>query len=198
MPQRLLVALLLAVTMLAPSAVHAQSSADLIVGSLDAFWAEQFAERGLPYSSPNFKVVSEPGTEFCGPIDVYYSISGYCASNRTISLSDAFVSPDNVEVILPILSHEFGHHIQNLTDTGITNAFESEQQADCFSGAFIQYAAQSDLISPALSAIALQVTQAAGDVWWAVPPDEAVHGNDAERAEAFLTGLQGGLAACGF
>src|SRR5438093_889184 len=116
MPQRLLLALLLAVTMLAPSAARAQSSPDLIAASPDAYWAEQFAERGLSYSSPNFKVVSEPGTEFCGFTDVYYSISGYCASNRTISLSDAFVSPDNVSAILPILSHEFGHHIQNITD----------------------------------------------------------------------------------
>jgi predicted metalloprotease len=196
--QRLLLAIAFALAFMAPAAVRAQSSADLIIADLDAWWAQQFAERGLPFGTPRFEVVSAPGVEFCGPIDVYYSISGYCASDRTISLSDAFVSPDNIAAILPILAHEFGHHIQNITDTGITSAFESEQQADCFAGAYIQHATESDEISPGLAAIALQVTQAAGDVWWAVPPDEAVHGNDAERAQAFMAGLHGGLAACGF
>jgi predicted metalloprotease len=198
MLQRLVLAIAVALTLMAPSAVRAQSSADLIIADLDAWWAQQFADRGLAYSSPVFKVVSEPGQEFCGFIDVYESIAGYCASNRTITLSDAFVSPDAISVILPILSHEFGHHIQNLTDTGITSAFESEQQADCFAGAFIQYATEADWISPVIGAMALQITQAAGDVWWAVPFDESIHGTQSDRAEAFLTGQLGGLEACGF
>lgn len=197
MLQRLVLAIVVALTLMAPSAVRAQSSADLIVADLDAWWAQQFAERGLPYSSPVFKVVSGPGQEFCGFIDTYDTIAGYCASNNTITLSNAFASPDAISLILPILSHEFGHHIQNLTDTGIATAMDSELQADCFAGAFIEFATESDWISPVIGAMALQITQAAGDVWWAVPFDESIHGTQSDRAQAFLAGQQGGLAACG-
>ena len=198
MVRRLLLALTVAVALLAPSVARAQSSAELIAAELDAWWAQQFADRGIAYSSPRLELVTGPGMEFCGQIDVYYSIAGYCSTNRTITISEAFVSPDTVDLLITVLSHEWGHHIQNLTDTGITTTLESELQADCFGGAFIEHATDAGLISPAIGAIALQLTQSAGDVWWAIPYDEAVHGNDSERAEAFMAGLHGGLAACGF
>lgn len=197
MLQRLVLAIAVALALMAPSAVRAQSSAELIVADLDAWWAQQFAERGIPYSSPTFRIVSGPGQEVCGFIDTFETIAGYCASNRTITLSEAFASPDAISVILPILSHEFGHHIQNLSDTGITSAIESELQADCFAGAFVAFATEADWISPVIGAMALQITQAAGDVWWAVPFDESIHGTQSDRAQAFLAGQQGGLAACG-
>lgn len=198
MLQRLVLAVAIALTLLAPSAARAQTSAELIAADIDAWWSSVFAERGIPYSSPRLKLVSEPGMDFCGPIDVFYAVAGYCATSREITLSTGLVSPEAVNVVLTLLSHEWGHHIQNLTDTGISSAFESEQQADCFAGAFIEYAKDSDWISPVIGAMALQLTQSAGDVWWQVPFDEAIHGTQSERAIAFLTGQQGGLEACGF
>jgi predicted metalloprotease len=198
MIQRIVLAVAIALLLLAPSAARAQTTADLIAADIDAWWSAEFAARGIPYSSPNFKVVSEPGVEFCGFFDVYYAPAGYCSSSRTITLSTGFVSPDAVNIVLTLVSHEWGHHIQNLTDTGITSAFESEQQADCFAGAFIAYATDADWISPVIGAMALQLTQSAGDVWWAVPYEESIHGTQSERAIAFLAGQQGGLEACGF
>jgi hypothetical protein len=44
----------------------------------------------------------------------------------------------------------------------------------------------------------LQLTQAAGDIWWLAPGEPSVHGNAAERAIYFMQGLNGGLEACGF
>lgn len=196
--QRLVLAVAIALTMLAPSVARAQSNAELIAADLDAWWSMIFAERGIPYSSPRFEIISEPGVEFCGGIDVFTAIAGYCATSQEITISTGFVSPDNVFVVLTLLSHEWGHHIQNLADTGITSALESELQADCFAGAFIAHAADSDWVSPVIAAMALQLTQAAGDVWWQVPFDEAIHGTQSERALAFMTGQQGGLEACGF
>lgn len=198
MLQRLVLAVAIALTLLAPSAARAQTTADLVAAEIDAYWAAVFAERGIPYSSPRFKIVTEPGTDFCGGFDVFYAVAGYCATSREITLSTGFVSPEAVDVVLTVLSHEWGHHIQNLTDTGITSAFESEQQADCFAGAFIAYATEADLVSPVIGAMALQLTQAAGDIWWQVPFDEAIHGTQSERAIAFLAGQEGGLEACGF
>lgn len=198
MLQRLVLVVAIALTILVPSTARAQSTSDLIAADIDAWWAAVFAERGLPYNSPRFKIVSEPGTEFCGPIDVFYAIAGYCASSQEITISTGLVSPESVNVVLTLLSHEWGHHIQNITDTGISSALESELQADCFAGAFIEYAKDSDWVSPVIGAMALQLTQSAGDVWWAVPFDEAIHGTQSDRAMAFLTGQEGGLAACGF
>lgn len=197
MVQRLMLAVAIALTLLAPSVARAQSNAELIAADIDAWWAQQFAERGIPYHSPRFKLVDAPGTDTCGFIDTYFAVAGYCASSETITLSTGIASPDAVNVVLTLISHEWGHHIQNLTDTGVTSALESELQADCFAGAFIAHAADADWVSPVIGAMALQLTQSAGDVWWQVPFDEAIHGSQSERAIAFMAGQTGGLEACG-
>src|SRR3712207_4474682 len=45
--KRLAIVLALLVVLLAPGVVRAQSSADLIVADLDAYWSQQLAERGI-------------------------------------------------------------------------------------------------------------------------------------------------------
>jgi uncharacterized protein len=190
-------ALAIVLTLLAPSVAKAQTAADAIAADIDAWWSAELAARGLPYTSPRLELVSEPGTEICDSIDVFYTPAGYCSPNQTILVSTGFVSPDNVAALLPLISHEWGHHIQNLTDTGAYTPLEQELQADCFAGAFIAFAAESDWISPVVAAIALQLTQSAGDVWWQGTFDEAIHGTKADRALAFMAGQTGGLEACG-
>jgi uncharacterized protein len=198
MARRFVLALAVVLALLAPSVARAQSTSDLIFAELDAWWAAAFAERGLPYSSPQLELVSEPGTEFCGFFDAFYAPAGYCSTTGEITVSTGFVSPDAVTALLTLISHEWGHHIQTVTDTGAASPIEQELQADCFAGAFIEHAQQSDLVSPVIGALALQLSQAAGDVWWAVPFDEAIHGTQSDRAIAFLAGQSGGLEACGF
>ena len=190
-------AVAIVLTLLTPSLVSAQSAAEAIAVDIDAWWSAEFAARGLTYTSPRLELVSEPGTEFCGPIDVFYAPAGYCSTNQTITVSTGFVSPDAVAVLLPLISHEWGHHIQNLTDTGASTPLEQELQSDCFAGAFIAFAADADWISPVVAAMALQLTQSAGDVWWEGTFDEAIHGTKADRALAFMAGQSGGLEACG-
>ena len=46
--------------------------------------------------------------------------------------------------------------------------------------------------------MALSLTQGAGDVWFFLPTDAPAHGNKAERALAFMSGMNGGVADCGF
>jgi predicted metalloprotease len=192
-----LVATLLFVSLaVAPGAARAQTTVDMIAGALDTFWAQQFADRGLTYSSPRVKEVSGPGMEFCDGFDVYYTPAGFCASNDTITYSDAFGTADDLSW-LPIIAHEWGHHIQYLIDTGVTSVPEAEHQADCFAGAFIDYAQQSGDINPVIGTLSLQLTQAAGDIWWLAPGEPMEHGNGAERAIYFAQGLNGGLVACG-
>ena len=200
MVRRFALGLAIVLTLLAPGAarVQAQSTTDLIFAELDAWWASAFAERGLSYSSPRLELVDAPGTDLCGFLDNFSVPAAYCPGSNSISVSTGFVSPDAVTALLTIIGHEWGHHIQTLTGTGVTSAIEYELQADCFAGAFIAYATDSDLVSPVIGTLALQLTQAAGDVWWALPFDEAVHGTQSDRATAFLAGQNGGLEACGF
>jgi predicted metalloprotease len=198
MARRFVLVLAVVLALLAPSVARAQSTSDLIFAELDAWWAAAFAERGLSYNSPQLDLVDAPGTEFCGFLDAFYAPAAYCPASNRVTVSTGFVSPDAVTALLTLISHEWGHHIQNQIDTGVTSAIEYELQADCFAGAFIAHATESDLISPVIGTLALQLSQAAGDVWWAVPFDEAIHGTQSERAIAFLAGQSGGLEACGF
>jgi uncharacterized protein len=197
MARRFGLAVAIVLTLLTPSLANAQTAAEAIAVDIDAWWSAEFAARGLTYTSPRLELVSEPGTEFCGPIDVFYAPAGYCSTNQTITVSTGFVSPDAVAVLLPLISHEWGHHIQHLTDTGASTPLEQELQSDCFAGAFIAFAADADWISPVVAAMALQLTQSAGDVWWEGTFDEAIHGTKADRALAFMAGQSGGLEACG-
>jgi uncharacterized protein len=198
MARRLVLVLAIVLVFLTPSVARAQTAAELIAADIDAWWSAEFAARGLAYYSPQLEFVSEPGTEFCEFIDVYYAPAGYCATNQEITISTGFVSPDAISVLLPLLSHEWGHHIQYLTDTGAATPLEQELQSDCFAGAFIAFAAESDWINPVVAAMALQLTQSAGDVWWEAPSEESIHGTKADRALAFMAGQSGGLEACGF
>ena len=198
MARRFVLALAIFLTLLAPSVANAQIAAEAIAADIDAWWSAEFAARGLAYSSPQLELVSEPGTEFCAGIDVFYAPAGYCATNQEITISTGFVSPDAVAVLLPLLSHEWGHHIQNLTDTGATTILEAELQADCFAGAYMSHAQSIGLVSPEAVSMALSLTQGAGDVWFFLPHDAPAHGNKAERALAFMSGMNGDVADCGF
>lgn len=197
MIKRLAMVLAILAVVLAPSVARAQSSADLVVADLDTFWSQQLAERGIAYTSPRFEIVDGYGQDLCGFLDAYDSIGAYCFTSSTLTLSTAFVDPDDIASILPILSHEFGHHIQNLTDTGVTTSLEAELQADCFGGAFIRYAEEQGWISPAIAAMAMQLTQVSGDIWWLDPSEPGVHGNGGDRVLAYWSGYNGGLSACG-
>lgn len=195
--RKLALVLALVAVLVAPNAVRAQSSAELIFADLDAYWAQQLAERGIPYSTPRLTIVDYYGQELCGFLDAYDAIGGYCSTSNTLSLSSQYIDPNYVAGVLTILSHEYGHHIQNITDTGVTSVLESELQADCFGGAFIRYAVDAGWVSPEVGAEAMQLTQSAGDVWWQAPGEPSDHGNQSDRVLAYWTGYNGGLEACG-
>ena len=200
MRHRVLVAVFMCVALLAPQMVAAQSTVESVVGDLDAFWAQQFANAGLAYTSPNLQPIDGPMNTDCGPISPEYGPGAFCAANETIYYSTAWAPDDpNAEIVwFTVLGHEWGHHIQQLVDTGVSTSFEAEQQADCFSGAYMRHAEEIGLISPSAVTEGLSITQGAGDVWYELPPDSPAHGNKAQRAMAFMTGMNGGVTACGF
>jgi uncharacterized protein len=200
MPYRLLVVALALCALLAPLTVSAQSTIDLVVSDVDAFWAQQFADAGLAYTSPTLRSVDGPMTTSCGDIDPYFSPGAYCAADQTVYFSTAWAPNDAAAEILwwTVLSHDWGHHVQWQVDTGATTILEAELQADCFAGAYMNHAQSIGLVSPEAVSMALSLTQGAGDVWFFLPHDAPAHGNKAERALAFMTGMNGDVADCGF
>ena len=200
MPRPLLVVALALCALLAPLTVSAQSTIDVVVSDIDAFWAQQFANAGLAYASPTLVSIDGTMTTSCGNIDPYYSPGAYCAADQTVYFSTAWAPNDAAAEILwwTVLSHEWGHHIQWQVDTGVTTILAAELQADCFAGAYMSHAQSVGLVSPEAVSMALSLTQGAGDVWFFLPHDAPAHGNKAERALAFMTGMNGEVADCGF
>jgi predicted metalloprotease len=200
MRQSLLIFALALSTLLAPAATAAQSTVELVVGDVDAFWAQQFAGRGLQYASPGLRTVDGPMETSCGPIDPYWSPGAYCAADQTVYYSTAWAPDAEGADILwwTVLSHEWGHHIQWQIDTGVTSVEEAELQADCFAGAYMRHAADIGLVSETAVSSALSLTQSAGDVWFFLPEDAPSHGNKSQRALAFMSGMNGSLEDCGF
>jgi uncharacterized protein len=200
MPHRMLVVALALCAFLAPLTVSAQSTIDLVVSDIDAFWAQQFANAGLPYTSPTLRSIDGPMDTSCGYIDPHFSPGAYCAADQTVYYSTAWAPNDAAGEILwwTVLSHEWGHHIQWQVDTGATTILEAELQADCFAGVYMSHAQSIGIVSPEAVSMALSLTQGAGDVWFFLPHDAPAHGNKAERALAFMSGMNGSVADCGF
>jgi uncharacterized protein len=200
MPRRILAVALALCALLAPLTVSAQSTIDVVVSDIDAFWAQQFANAGLAYTSPTLVSIDGTMTTSCGNIDPYFSPGAYCAADQTVYYSTAWAPNDPTSEILwwTVLSHEWGHHIQRQVDTGVATTMEAELQADCFAGAYLSHAQSIGLVSPEAVSMALSLTQGAGDVWFFLPTDAPEHGNKAERALAFMSGMNGGVAGCGF
>jgi uncharacterized protein len=200
MPRRILAVALALCALLAPLTASAQSTIDVVVSDIDAFWAQQFANAGLAYTSPALVSIDGTMTTSCGNIDPYFSPGAYCAADQTVYYSTAWAPNDPTSEILwwTVLSHEWGHHIQRQVDTGVATTMEAELQADCFAGAYLSHAQSIGLVSPEAVSMALSLTQGAGDVWFFLPTDAPEHGNKAERALAFMSGMNGGVAGCGF
>ena len=197
---RLIVAMVAVWALLMPPTASAQSTIELVVSDIDAYWSQQFANAGLVYASPGLRSIDGAMETSCGAIDPYVSPGAYCAADQTVYYSTAWAPNEPAAEILwwTVLSHEWGHHIQWQTDTGVATVLDAELQADCFAGAYMSRAADLGLVSSVAVTQALSLTQSAGDVWFFLPDDAPAHGTKSERAIAFMSGMNGDVADCGF
>jgi predicted metalloprotease len=105
----------------------------------------------------------------------------------------------NVGDIAPIVAyaHEWGHHLQTLT--GIekvdqATAIDTENQADCIAGAWLQYVDEQGLVEypddfDDIDLLLVAVADAEENV-------NRDHGTVEERNESVLLGFESGLVAC--
>lgn len=124
------------------------------VTSLDAYWATEAPNLGIPFRPSNAVLFHDATDTGCGGAT---SATGpfYCPPDETLYLDTAFFdelstrfgASDQPLAQMYVVAHEYGHHIQQLggifdgknrTDTGPTSdSVRLEVQADCFAGAWV-------------------------------------------------------------
>ncbi len=184
-------------------------SMDFALGAISQYWIETMpAEFDTKWVQPDEFIAYYPPEDngpTCGGQPVGAVNAVYCYQGD----SD-FIAWDEPGLMLPfyqekgdmatavVLAHEFGHGAQ--ARLGLSDQFpltiESELQADCFAGAWAQWAEVQGLlgkqaVSQAVDAV-ISVADPQGVPWNA--PD--AHGTADERLTAFADGADYGATGC--
>jgi len=192
--------------------------------AIDEYWAGEVDG----YVGPEFILFTSSTSTGCGNAT---SASGpfYCPSDQTIyvdtdfyaELTTRFGANGGPLAEMYVLAHEWGHHIQNISGTMNGLDFQTtgptsdgvrlELQADCFAGAWVRSATESDdengvpylePVSDQDIADALSAAAAVGDdriqesTQGQVTPETWTHGASEQRQKWFNAGRASGPSAC--
>jgi len=192
--------------------------------AIDEYWAGEVNG----YVSPEFILFTGSTSTGCGSAT---SASGpfYCPSDQTIyvdtdfyaELTTRFGANGGPLAEMYVLAHEWGHHIQNISGTMDGLDFQTtgpssdgvrlELQADCYAGAWVGSATDSDdengvrYLEPVTDqqiADALSAAAAVGDdriqesTQGQVNPETWTHGASEQRQDWFNTGRASGPSSC--
>lgn len=192
----------------------------VVVGYTEDVWTEIFAEQGQRYEAPTLVMFTGSTSSACG---LGQAAMGpfYCPADKKAYIDLSFYNTMRTRFSAPgdfaqayVISHEIGHHVQNLL--GISGKVHSmkrqvsktegnalsvrlELQADCLAGVWANRAdrARSILESGDVEE-ALNAASAIGDDTLQrqsrgkVVPESFTHGTAAQRQRWFRTGLQTG------
>ena len=199
---------------LTPSEAAYKTFASKVLASNNGIWPGIFQQQtnGGQYSAPKLVLFRQATNAACG----YESSAvgpNYCAADQTVYLDETFFdeiykqfggSTGDVAQAY-VISHEVGHHIQNLLGTLESGAssVSLELQADCYAGIWAKYAADAGIITQAEMQEAISAASSVGDdhiqkeQTGTVRPDSFTHGSSAQRVGALKTGFsKGTLQAC--
>jgi len=191
---------------------------------INSYWADMLGEQ---YRAPELVIVDQSTQSACGTAS---NATGpfYCPPEEKVYIDPTFWSIVRQQLgadagnlaQLYVLSHEYGHHVQQLLGifeqypregTGEdSNAVRTELQADCFAGAWVADAASqkdqngvSYMKEPTRQEIddALEAAAAVGDDHiqeqsGQVNPESWTHGSSEQRQRWFTNGYEGGWEAC--
>ncbi|WP_159802826.1 KPN_02809 family neutral zinc metallopeptidase [Arthrobacter zhaoguopingii] len=198
--------------------------------SLDSFWLPYLDQYGVEYSAPGVALFSGQTDTGCGgatsavgpfycPVDqqTYYDTAFFDDLVTRFGSSGGPLAQEYV------IAHEFGHHIQNLTNTleagrqdpqgPESGAVRVELQADCYAGLWAAHASSTpdpETGEPFLREFttedlrdALSAASAVGDdriqeaATGQVNPEVWTHGSGEQRQAWFLRGYRAGdINAC--
>jgi uncharacterized protein len=202
-----------------------------VLGGTEAQWQKIFAQSGRTYEPPTLVMFSGVTRSGCG---FAQSAMGpfYCPNDRKVYLDTSFFqdlerrfracdagSKSCQFSEAYVISHEIGHHVQNLLgilpkvqqlqqgmDKADSNQLQVrvELQADCLAGVWAHHSQESwSFIEPGDVEAAMQTASAIGDdrlqrqAQGYVVPDAFTHGSSQQRTRWFMTGLRSGkLESC--
>jgi hypothetical protein len=174
-----------------------ESLFDAARAEIDRFWQSETSNLGGTYQPPSGVTVytSEIQTP-CGAAERGNAF--YCGRDRGLYfdldfLADEFQKGDFAPVV--IVAHEWGHLTQHSLNSLDSIPLRRELQADCFAGAFAQFAEKEGMLEPGDLQEAIHELFEAGrtDVLWL---DPQAHGSGGERADAFHWGYRNAAPAC--
>jgi len=135
--------------------------------------------------------------------NAFYCPAGDFMAWDTVNLTNDLLDNFGPYTLAIVVAHELGHAIQarhGILD-GRFITFVTEQQADCFAGAYTQHVQQGG--SKAFKVTLTDLDNAIGGFLLIRDPvgtdtvnDTAAHGSAFQRINAFEDGLQGGTAKC--
>ena len=185
-----------------------------IMGSTEDFWTQALPQQArVRYRAPKLVLFSDQTSSACG-----YSTAAtgpfYCPADEMLYLDFSFfrelernfkAKGDFAQAY--VIAHEVGHHVQNLLGTmdrvqraGNSNrvSVAVELQADCYAGAWANYAQKQGLLEAGDAEEALTAASAVGDDMIQkrsqgyVVPESFTHGSAQQRMQYFARGMQSG------
>lgn len=171
-----------------------------VLRDIDAFWAEEFAARGVTYYAAEIVPVSDTMTTNCGPFGPYDNPAAFCPLEDAIYYSVPLSSDVTAQVgdfaWITVLAHEWGHHVQLLMGIEAAMSMERELQADCFAGAYAQRALLNGFLQEGDVTEAVVMNILGGDPVELSETAQGAHGSSDYRVTAFMQGYFNGADRC--
>lgn len=190
-----------------------------VLGSNNDLWRSVFVESNATYEEPTVVLYRDYTNSACGGAS---SLVGphYCPYDGTIYIDETFFDElqsrfgarggDVAEAY--VISHEVGHHVQNIlgilddsnTSPSQQESIQTELQADCFAGLWAYSIKDQGVFEHGEIIEALDAASAVGDdriqetIEGRVTPENWTHGSSAQRVAWFNRGYESGsVSACG-
>ncbi|WP_040804690.1 metallopeptidase [Nocardia concava] len=183
------------------------------IDDIQTYWQTEFPKEFGGAFAPVDKFISwsaktprSQAGQFCGESSYRLVNAAYCRLDGSIGWDRGVLLPAVAEEfgkmsVVMVLAHEYGHAIQEMAKTvgRKTPTIVKEQQADCFSGAFIRSVAEGKAKHFTLNTSdGLNQVLAATVAFRDADPDDPqnVHGSAFERVTAVQIGFTDGAKGC--
>lgn len=190
------------------------------IDDIEAFWAEQGPLVELDYEPVDRdRILLRSELDDIGPAECSFdggtddltaesvADNAYvieCDEGNTVVLDDVDYVPDlraryGEAGPAVLVAHEWGHVVQNQLGRTEQTSILAEQQADCYSGAYIAWAesgGRAPFDDPASLDDAILSTIETADGEEVTASDEEAHGNGFDRVRATQEGYDRGVAFC--